>query len=323
MSAPLYPTLHFPFDGPKGPNSTIVTRPVDETVYPIGEFLTNQPICFEAGQWKERTIRAELTELQHADRVRKYAEVDRRTLDPPPVVALRLYETFEAGYYCEEREITDYEDIQLIGLICAVELVPVSEPHCSQMIPAVSKSRAELIPRSSLKLPVNPRGRHSPVSYPNANLMFFDEFGDDAASNRIYEASNDYSLYTTSTSSACKYEYSAAEYDITPSVAQIAELTDTTLIGSKVVQPHLIDIDNQKTLLFVFSDLSVRELGLFKLRYKFFDLFSSTPGNPCKIIQAECTGGTFRVFSTKDFPGLCVSTPLTKVCFFTDDVLII
>jgi hypothetical protein len=139
-------------------------------------------------------------------------------------------------------------DIQLIGLVCAVELVPVSEPYCSQMIPAVSKSLYS-------KLPVNPQGPHSPILYPNSNLMFFDDFGDDAASNRIYEASNDYSMYTctTSTSSACSYDYSATEHDITSSVAQIAEFTDTTLIGSKVVQPHLIDLDNQKTLLFVFS----------------------------------------------------------------------
>jgi hypothetical protein len=141
-------------------------------------------------------------------------------------------------------------DIQLIGLICAVELVPVSEPQCSQMIPAVSQSLNSRAAQTSLKLPNNPQGPgRSPVLCPNSNFMFFDEFGHDAASNWIYEASNDYST-RTSTSSACSYN--SAEYDIT-SVAQIAELTDTTLIGSKVVQPHLIDIDNQKTLLFVFS----------------------------------------------------------------------
>ena len=50
--------------------------------------------------------------------------------------------------------------------------------------------------------------------------------------------------------------------------------------------------------------------GLFFLRYRTFDIF---PGGQDHPAQAEFCGGTFRVYSTKEFPGLNPSTELTKV----------
>jgi len=43
-----------------------------------------------------------------------------------------------------------------------------------------------------------------------------------------------------------------------------------------------------------------------------FDLFSRPSNHNNLVIQAECYGGLFRVFSTKEFPGLQASTELTK-----------
>jgi hypothetical protein len=53
--------------------------------------------------------------------------------------------------------------------------------------------------------------------------------------------------------------------------------------------------------------------GSFILRYRCFDLFSKVAGQDTTPVWAECYGGAFRVYSTKEFPGLRASTDLTKV----------
>lgn len=66
--------------------------------------------------------------------------------------------------------------------------------------------------------------------------------------------------------------------------------------------------------MFAFSDLAVQEEGWFILRYRVFDLFSEVEGAPNIVsVQGECYGGAFQIYSTKNFPGLEVSTKLTKV----------
>lgn len=57
----------------------------------------------------------------------------------------------------------------------------------------------------------------------------------------------------------------------------------------------------------------MRQEGQFLLRYRVFDLFARAHGQSDLTIQAECFGGVFRVYSTKEFPGLPPSTELTKV----------
>lgn len=61
------------------------------------------------------------------------------------------------------------------------------------------------------------------------------------------------------------------------------------------------------------QDLAVKTEGYFALRYRVFDIFSTPIGHTDRVIQAECYGGVFRVYSTKEFPGLPASTELTKV----------
>lgn len=53
--------------------------------------------------------------------------------------------------------------------------------------------------------------------------------------------------------------------------------------------------------------------GTFILRYRVFDIFSKALGESDLVVQAECYGGPFRIYSTKEFPGLQASTDLTKV----------
>lgn len=53
--------------------------------------------------------------------------------------------------------------------------------------------------------------------------------------------------------------------------------------------------------------------GLYFLRYRVFDLFNASSSQIPLPMQNECYGAPFRVYSTKDFPGLGSSSELTKV----------
>ncbi|KAJ3927206.1 MAG: velvet factor [Lentinula lateritia] len=232
----------------------------------MGDHYKNKAIYFEGGRWGGKRVRADLHELQHANLGRKYAEVDRRSIDPPPVALLRLFErTPPSQYGSLESEIFNYENVGTMGLLCAVDLIPVIK----------SGSGGHIHPTCD-------------ISGPRINHPHYDN-------DHLPSGVEDFSLTE----------------NLPVPESEIARLTTNVLIGSKVVQPHLIERNGQKNLMFVFSDLAVRNLGSFRLRYRFFDLFSTMPGKDTTI-QAECIGGTFKVFSTKDFPGLEVSTELTK-----------
>lgn len=106
-------------------------------------------------------------------------------------------------------------------------------------------------------------------------------------------------------------------------------------MGETFVQPICIDFRGKKAIMAVFGvgdilhissfvsitcfatctqDLAVRITGVFTLRYRIFDVFSKHHPNDNKVpIYAECFGGTFRIYASKDFPGLPESTDLTKV----------
>lgn len=107
----------------------------------------------------------------------------------------------------------------------------------------------------------------------------------------------------------------------------------SALSGATFVQPAVIDHQGRKTLVFAFAvrviccacccaphdlhrdhqDLAVKIEGQFFLRYRCFDLFSRVTGQEDLPIQSECYGGAFKIYSTKEFPGLQASTELTKV----------
>ncbi|KAH7878902.1 velvet factor [Lentinula edodes] len=168
-------------------------------------------------------------------------EENKGLLDPPPVVALQLFEVSMMG---QENEILTDENIDTIGLLCVAELIPVAD---------LSSGQHALLMDSSL----------------------------------------------------------LEEHPVPES--EIAPLASNALVGIMTVRPHLIEFNGRKNLLFVFSNLHVLSLGLFRLRYKLIDLPSATPGDPDTIIQAQCTGGVFRVFSAEDFPGLQPLTNLTQI----------
>ncbi|KAK0484911.1 velvet factor-domain-containing protein [Armillaria novae-zelandiae] len=212
------------------------------TSLPRGTGLIGQPIPYSSGQYRGFTMRTQVKELQKAVLGRKYANVDRRPLDPPPVISMSLYTVRDAGTSRQhEEEIEDYSEVQTAGLMCTVDLFPVTPP--------------------------------SP-EHPLADIVHRD-------------------LHTGIP------------------ILESSKMT-TSLVGATFVQPNLIDWEGKRQLMFVFSDLAVRQEGQFLLRYRVFDLFARAHGQSDLTIQAECFGGVFRVYSTKEFPGLPPSTELTK-----------
>ncbi|KAJ7785208.1 velvet factor-domain-containing protein [Mycena maculata] len=239
--------------------------------------LIPPPIHFAGGRFSGCTIRAELREIQRPQFGRRFGAVDRRVLDDPPVVLLRLFRVYDAGTDKEwSTELEDYDDIALSGLICMADLfeVPAAifEPSDSQHGPAYTGSK-----------------------FPSAGT------------------SSSATIFRSLCSLEHKVPLDVLVFINGHAVTERSNRT-TSLFGTKFVEPHKITLagGDRKHILFTFSDLAVQREGCFILRYRFFDLFSSPIGSTSPRIQAECYGGSFRIYSTKEAPALKESTMLTK-----------
>ncbi|KAL1748312.1 velvet factor-domain-containing protein [Schizophyllum fasciatum] len=239
LSTNFYPTLYQPQTVHRG------TAPPDALPAERAPRLVGRPVHFAAGPFAGRTIRAALDEIQAAQLGRKYARVDRRPLDPPPAVRLRLFDVRDAGTAREtEAEFAEYGDALGLGLVCTLDLFPLPEGSACRRSPG-------------------------PCAEPPVHRV---------GGCAIYER----------------------------------EKTTEALVGSTFVQPTCVTVDGRTALVFVFSDLAVKHEGAFLLRYRVFDLFSLPRGHRDIAVQAECFGAVFRIYTTKDFPGLPPSTALTR-----------
>ncbi|KAJ7326182.1 velvet factor-domain-containing protein [Mycena albidolilacea] len=254
--------------------------------YPVSQqqtaSLVGRPIHFTEGQFAGKTIRAKLQELQAAAFGRKYAKVDRRPLDPPPVAWLRLFEVFNAMTEAETEVEIDYDNIHILGLMCTVDLIPVAGPD------SPSTSSPPTTPGSNGSFAHSP---YSPQS-PNGNYGFGSPI------------SPQQQLYSAPSSPGMDHSYGLGEGS--PPKATNA------LAGTTFVQVDSIPWKGQTCLLFTFADLAVKTEGYFILQYRFFDLFSRPTGHADQPIQADCCGRPFRIYSSKEVPPLGKSTELTK-----------
>ncbi|KAH0589611.1 hypothetical protein H2248_005342 [Termitomyces sp. 'cryptogamus'] len=66
-------------------------------------------------------------------------------------------------------------------------------------------------------------------------------------------------------------------------------------------------------LISVAQDLALQREGTFILRYRIFDISSLAVPGMKSTAQTEVYGGPFKVYATKDFPGLAPSTELSKL----------
>ncbi|KAJ6562663.1 velvet factor-domain-containing protein [Mycena capillaripes] len=240
------------------------------------------PIHFTEGRFSGQIVRAELHEIQRPKYGRRFGAVDKRVLDDPPVAQLRLFNVYNAGTTEEcEQEVQNYDDISLPGLICMVDLFEISK---------------------------TPSAPSSPQSPPSSFLDDPDFYATEMTS--------------TTTTPSCMCDPSS--HQLPPDtlvlidgylVTERAKRT-VSLFGTKFVEPHKIDYpgNGQKQIMFTFSDLAVRLEGYFTLRYRFFDIFYDPTGKGSSPVLAECYGGPFRMYSSKEAPSLRESTTLTTVC---------
>ncbi|KZT11528.1 uncharacterized protein LAESUDRAFT_755167 [Laetiporus sulphureus 93-53] len=254
---------------------------------PIGAHFT-----FSEGQFADRMIRAELHELQKADIGRKYTHKDRRSLDPPPVVQLKLFEIVDSTS-ATETEIADYKAVEIAGLLCHVDLFAVrSTPqadagHSIPLRPGTSR----VLSISSSPLDA---GVHATTNATQSEVLTH------VNGHRITEQS----ICTTALVGSTVIEATSLE----------REGSDTLMYTFSVcpfsVCVSIVPAVRSRTHLSM--DLSVRQEGTFILRYRVFDTVSMARGSESVPVLAECYGGPFEIFPTKLFPGLRPSTELTR-----------
>ncbi|KZP21308.1 hypothetical protein FIBSPDRAFT_919604 [Athelia psychrophila] len=273
-----------------------------------------QPMHFATGQFAGQTIRTELIEVQQAELGRKYARVDRRPLDPPPAVLFKIFRILNPGTDDEtESEVENYDDVQSIGLLCTVDLFPVpssvlpghaevsglnvlSSSHHSPYI-ASSQSDASAFPGYN-----HPPGNHNySVPMPPPIHITVPQQPHDQVAHR--PGPGYYSPANTT--------WDIVAYAGTHPIIENSKCTNA-LVGQTFVQSYKVKYKGRMVLMFVFADLAIKIEGVFILRYRAFDIFSKKYNDNELAIQSECYGGAFRVYSTKDFPGLQASTELTK-----------
>lgn len=318
---------------------------------PAGSSPMSAPTSFTTGPFAGWTIRGELIELQKADMGRKYGQKDRRPLDPPPVLQLRFYRVFNNGTAQQwEHEIDTYTDAIGVGCICHVDLFRStlnSRPEkINQSLQAPRKTNEmavssftaaypeEFTSRSFRTLPPlsfptlmsgtdsrpwatssgarptlfdssNPRACSllMPVSMPPTTIL---PFPGPSSNTRTVAMFSD---FVDSSVSHAKAQVAVSDDDQN---VEGASTYTTLLVGTRAVSASCVYHEGKKILAFVFSDLAVRAEGSFFMRYRVFDIMSAVTGGTQHPALAEAFGGTFQVYSTKNFPGLQASTDLTK-----------
>lgn len=285
-----------------------------------GTDLIGRAVQFSTGQFAGQTIRMELQEIQKADLGRKYARVDRRPLDPPPVVLLRMFHVHHPGSNREMEKELNYDDVQVLGLLCTVDLFPVAvEPlspgcatpdiHHKDSLPPAQQPFPSTSPSPSSSSAHSPTNQQHQYQYSPPGYRFVSDTDISSTSRSSgSKAPATYSGYILPSHSPSDVVHRFGAYPITESSKQTQ-----ALVGATFVQPALVDYQGTKSIVFVFADLAVKIEGTFILRYRVFDIFSR-PYNQTNdlAITGECYGDMFRVYSTKEFPGLQASTELTK-----------
>ncbi|KAI0077987.1 hypothetical protein K474DRAFT_986496 [Panus rudis PR-1116 ss-1] len=311
--------------------------------------MTQGRITFTSGFLAGRTVRAELVELQKADMARKFAIRDRRPLDPPPILQLNLFEILNPGTPSEtEREFRELEEASL-GMVCQADLfrldppdeapLPLSIPNNnpngpSRLYPvySVTDARPNLLAALSEAASSDRRSTSSATSrfstgFPDSfsfNMTCHTSRSTPTPSNaRIPVPSSESPVQTGP--SMCRHRMRSSPgseanakilgYVGNQAITQSMLRTDA-LAANKVSEAMVLNYEGKDTIMFAFPDLSVRVVGNFALGYRVFHIHScitNSDGTQCSPMMASCLGGSFRVYETKDFPGLQPSTNLSKL----------
>ncbi|KAG8695225.1 hypothetical protein FRC09_009290 [Ceratobasidium sp. 395] len=201
----------------------------------------------------------------------RFAKRDRRPVDPPPVVRLRMFEMKGAGTPNEREEEIHADSIDVSGLVAHVDLFPVRPTEDMRHAPGTEEK-----PTNVATEPSSSQGSQPLVQA--TGELHQGQWLDD----RVID------------------------------VEESSKLTGAVFGSSFVHAVQVLDMSGDNVILFVFADLSVKMEGHFVYRYRSFDLFGRVAGSEDVPIAAELFSGVFVIYSTKEFPGLQASTPLTK-----------
>ncbi|CAE6435978.1 unnamed protein product [Rhizoctonia solani] len=108
------------------------------------EMYIGKPIRNVSGPFAGLTIRCELEEYQKPDLGRKFARRDRRPVDPPPVVRLRMFEVKDEGTSNQREEEIPAESIETTGLVAHVDLFAVNPPPGMSFESPEDRAQSEL-----------------------------------------------------------------------------------------------------------------------------------------------------------------------------------
>ncbi|KAH9829984.1 velvet factor-domain-containing protein [Rhodofomes roseus] len=279
--------------------------------------LIGQPILFATGPFAGRYIRAQLVELQKPDLGRKCGIRDRRPVDPPPVVRLRLFQVHDAHTSAQwEEELVNLSEVENYGFICHVDLFPMPMASAGD-----SPRTRRLSNQSYERLAIPEHAGSSPftslplTTSPSGSIPF-------VQAERMYATNQQREVYRgdSGMSSSASMSNSSLQDGPPDTVATymnglpVPESRRCThfVVGTTFSASSCIEYQRVMQLLFIFPDLAVKEDGDYFLRYRAFNTLYNVAGSTPIQILAECVGGPFRVYSTKDFPGLRASTELTK-----------
>ncbi|KAI0634009.1 velvet factor [Trametes polyzona] len=283
-------------------------------------------VRFSSGPLAGLTVRVELDEIQQADRGRKFARKDRRPLDPPPVVLCRAYNIIEHGTP-HFREVDLPVERAALGLVCHVDLFPVPLLEESDTQPEHTSPSAAILPPM---YQLYDAARPAPTAFLPGPAI-----GPYQAPPSQYGLTSDRAGWPPVTTDAQGH----LDPDIVAffgdyPIRESSRCT-TMLWGSTFTQAEIIEYNGKRVPMFVYSvsrflcpvsisripklaqDLVVKSEGTFILRYRATNVASQMAPAPPFNVLAECYGGPFRVYATKNFPGLLPSTALTKVCLST------
>lgn len=263
------------------------------------------------GFFADPSYTAQLVELQPAERGRKFASKDRRPLDPPPIVQLQIFRTVVdplTGALAKE-EIFEYGSHNILGCMCSVELYrALPEPNLATSdIDHQASTSNLLLPREPFNL--NQESLLAPTTSTAAQFLQ-PPLPAEAPSSRPYiPHSMGDALQAVNFAEVLTGPFNTATSNDATDEGKCSE----ELFGTNVVQVKPVTHEGRQILLFVFGDIAVRAEGWFSLRYQFFDIFSKKTENPMVPVLAHCKGKPFRVYPSKEFPGLKASTELTMV----------
>ncbi|KAL7284688.1 LOW QUALITY PROTEIN: hypothetical protein ACG7TL_001991 [Trametes sanguinea] len=283
-----------------------------------------RPHTFVTGPLASCTVRMELEEIQKPDLGRKFARKDKRPLDPPPVILCRFFESLSGP---DGRHIEVEMPPAIPYRQGSTRRVTITNSQAKQRRPMDANAMAQTTALSSSGTVSSLRGATTPnydiaqIVTSSASATLPSEpstlvpYADDPSTFHGAHVVPDPAAVTQWQEAAIPAAQTL-ERDIVATFGdfQICESSKCSdaLSGTTSTHAEVIDYKGKKSAVFVFSDVAVKSEGTFVLRYRLFNILSKVAtGSPAPAL-AECFGGPFKIYSSKEFPGLQASTELTK-----------